>query len=49
MSSPAAPTVMSEWSNRGRRLIYQASYSGMKETEGLGGHFASMHLPQVSE
>ena len=49
MSSPAAPTAMPELSNRVRRLIYQASYTGMKETDLLLGHFAKMHLPDLNE
>ena len=36
-----------ELSNRVRRLIYQASYTGMKETDLLLGHFAKMHLPHL--
>ena len=49
MTSPAAPPVMPELSNRVRRLIYQASYTGMKETDLLLGHFAKMHLPHLNE
>ena len=49
MSSSAAPPVMPELSNRVRRLIYQASYTGMKETDLLLGHFAKMHLPHLNE
>ena len=49
MSSPAAPPAMPELSNRVRRLIYQASYTGMKETDLLLGHFAKMHLPHLNE
>ena len=49
MSSPAAPPVIPELSNRVRRLIYQASYTGMKETDLLLGHFAKMHLPHLNE
>lgn len=37
-----------ELSNRVRRLIYQATYTGMKETDLLLGHFAKMHLPHLS-
>ena len=40
MSSPAAPPAIPDLSNRGRRLIYQATYTGMKETDLLLGHFA---------
>jgi antitoxin CptB len=32
-----------------RRLIYQASYTGMKETDLLLGHFAKVHLPNMSD
>ena len=49
MSSPAAPPVTPELSNRIRRLIYQASYTGMKELDLLLGHFAKMHLPHLSD
>ena len=35
-------------SDRIRRLIYQATYTGMKETDLLLGHFAKTHLPQLS-
>ena len=31
-------------SDRVRRLVYQASYTGMKETDLLLGHFAKTHL-----
>ena len=34
--------------NRIRRLIYQASYTGMKETDLLLGHFARLYLPRMS-
>ena len=49
MSSPTAPPVMPELSNRVRRLIYQASYTGMKETDLLLGHFAKAHLPELTD
>ena len=49
MPLPAAPPVMPELSNRVRRLIYQASYTGMKETDLLLGHFAKMHLPHLND
>ena len=49
MSSPAAPPVTPELSNRVRRLIYQASYTGMKETDLVLGHYAKMHLPHLNE
>lgn len=32
-----------------RRLIYQASYTGMKETDLLLGHFAKVHLPNMND
>ena len=48
MPSQAAPPLTPELSNRVRRLIYQASYTGMKETDLLLGHFAKMHLPHLS-
>jgi antitoxin CptB len=38
-----------EISDRVRRLIYQATYTGMKETDVLLGHFAKTHLPSLSE
>ena len=31
-----------------RRLIYRASYTGMKETDLLLGQFAKRHLPHLS-
>lgn len=31
-----------------RRLIYRASYTGMKETDLLLGQFAKLHLPHLS-
>ena len=34
----------SELSDRLRRLIYRATYTGMKETDLLLGHFAREHL-----
>ena len=49
MSLPSTPAVVPELSNRVRRLIYQASYTGMKETDLLLGHFAKMHLPHLGE
>ena len=36
-------------SNRARRLIYQASYTGMKDTDLLLGHFAKVHLPELDD
>ena len=47
-ASPNSP-VQPDLSNRVRRLIYQASYTGMKETDLLLGHFAKMHLPHLGE
>ena len=49
MSSSAKLPAMPELSNRVRRLIYQASYTGMKETDLLLGRFAKIHLPYLSE
>ena len=40
------PPVLSA---RVRRLIYQASYTGMKETDLLLGHFAKSHLADLSD
>ena len=40
------PPVLSD---RGRRLIYQASYTGMKETDLLLGHFAKSYLADLSD
>ena len=45
-SSPTDDT--SVISNRIRRLIYQASYTGMKETDLLLGHFARSYLPRMN-
>ena len=36
-------------SDRVRRLIYQASYTGMKETDLLLGHFAKFYLADLSD
>ena len=36
-------------SDRVRRLVYQASYTGMKETDLLLGHFAKTHLADLSD
>ena len=36
-------------SGRVRRLIYQASYTGMKETDLLLGHFAKSYLADLSD
>ena len=33
---------------RVRRLVYQASYTGMKETDLLLGQFARKHLPNLT-
>ena len=48
MSSPSSipPLVMSD---RVRRLVYQASYTGMKETDLLLGHFAKTHLADLCD
>ena len=32
-----------------KRLIYQASYTGMKETDLLLGHFAAAHLGTLDD
>ena len=40
------PRVLSD---RVRRLIYQASYTGMKETDLLLGHFAKSYLADLSD
>ena len=40
------PPVLSD---RARRLIYQASYTGMKETDLLLGHFAKSYLAGLSD
>jgi len=32
-----------------RRLVYQSSYTGMKETDLLLGRFAKMHLASLSD
>lgn len=32
-----------------RRLVYQSSYTGMKETDLLLGRFAELHLPDLSD
>ena len=37
---------MSDWA---RRLVYQASYTGMKETDLLLGHFAKTHLANLCD
>ena len=34
---------------RVRRLVYQASYTGMKETDLLLGQFAKKHLPNLTD
>ena len=49
MSSPVAPPITPELPTRVRRLIYQASYTGMKETDLLLGHFAKTYLPHLNE
>jgi antitoxin CptB len=36
-------------STRIRRLVYQSSYTGMKETDLLLGRFAKDHLPGLSD
>ena len=36
-------------SDRVRRLVYQASYTGMKETDLLLGHFAKTYLADLCD
>ena len=36
-------------SDRVRRLVYQASYTSMKETDLLLGHFAKTHLANLCD
>ena len=48
MSPQSSPTRL-EMTNLRRRLIYQASYTGMKETDLLLGHFAKTHLPDLDD
>ena len=45
-STSNPPPVMSD---RARRLFYQASYTGMKETDLLLGHFAKTHLADLCD
>ncbi len=45
-SSSSPPPVLSD---RARRLVYQSSYTGMKETDLLLGHFAKTHLGNLSD
>ena len=45
-SSSTPPPVMSD---RARRLVYQSSYTGMKETDLLLGHFAKTHLADLCD
>ena len=47
MSSSSKPPLVV--SDRVRRLVYQASYTGMKETDLLLGHFAKTHLVDLSD
>jgi antitoxin CptB len=49
LMSQQSSSSMPEISSRVRRLIYQASYTGMKETDLLLGHFAKVHLPHLSD
>lgn len=46
LSLSDTPLVLSD---RVRRLIYQASYTGMKETDLLLGHFAKSYLADLSD
>ena len=48
MSSSVSETPL-VLSDRVRRLIYQASYTGMKETDLLLGHFAKSYLAELSD
>ena len=47
--SSSSNGASSDMSNRIRRLFYQASYTGMKETDLLLGHFAKLYLPRLNE
>ena len=47
MSSSSKPPLVV--SDRVRRLVYQASYTGMKETDLLLGHFAKTHLADLCD
>ena len=46
MSSSTPPPILSD---RVRRLVYQSSYTGMKETDLLLGHFAKTHLADLCD
>ena len=50
MPTPSEPQSSQDLSDRVRRLIYRASYTGMKETDLLLGHFAEriLHLRRWS-
>ena len=45
-SSSKPPLVLSD---RVRRLVYQASYTSMKETDLLLGHFAKTYLAELCD
>ena len=45
--TPSEPQSSQDLSDRVRRLTYRASYTGMKETDLLLGHFARTHLPHL--
>ena len=47
MPIPSEPQSNQDLSDRVRRLTYRASYTGMKETDLLLGHFARTHLPHL--
>ena len=47
MSSSSKPPLA--MSDRVRRLVYQANYTGMKETDLLLGHFAKTHLANLCD
>lgn len=41
--------IVTQRAVRIKRLIYRASYTGMKETDLLLGQFAKRYLPQLSD
>lgn len=46
--NPAPETTIETDEMMMRRLVYRASYTGMKETDLLLGQFAKQHLPCLS-
>lgn len=46
--NPAPETTIETDEMMMRRLVYRASYTGMKETDLLLGQFAKQHLPRLS-